>query len=128
MSNNDDYKVGYGKPPKSRQFTKGQSGNSKGRPKKKPNTFQDDIRSVSSTKVRVKGANGQMINKTKRQLLIDQIYNLGIKGNASMAKIALKLEGEIDEVPDFEIMPEDEAVLKSIMSQYNDGGDDENNS
>ena len=28
--------VGYGKPPKSGQFKKGQSGNSKGRPKKKP--------------------------------------------------------------------------------------------
>lgn len=29
-----DYEVGYGKPPKSKQFKKGQSGNPKGRPKK----------------------------------------------------------------------------------------------
>src|SRR5262245_4838454 len=29
----DEYKVGYGKPPKDTQFRKGQSGNPKGRPK-----------------------------------------------------------------------------------------------
>ena len=29
----DDYEVGYGKPPKSRQWKPGQSGNPKGRPK-----------------------------------------------------------------------------------------------
>ncbi len=29
----DDYEVGYGKPPKATQFKKGQSGNPKGRPK-----------------------------------------------------------------------------------------------
>ena len=34
MSNdNDDYEVGYGRPPKSGQFKKGQSGNPKGRPR-----------------------------------------------------------------------------------------------
>ena len=30
----DDYEVGYGKPPKGRQFQKGVSGNPTGRPKK----------------------------------------------------------------------------------------------
>lgn len=71
---------------------------------------------------------GKIVEKTKRQLLIDQTYNMGIKGNASMAKIALKLEGQIDEVPDFEILPADDTILKSIISQYDDGGDNENTS
>ena len=31
--NNNSYEVGYGKPPRSGQFRKGQSGNPKGRPK-----------------------------------------------------------------------------------------------
>ena len=29
----EDYEIGYGRPPKSRQFKKGRSGNPKGRPK-----------------------------------------------------------------------------------------------
>ena len=36
-----DYEVGYGKPPKSTQFKKGQSGNEKGRPKRTKNLKTD---------------------------------------------------------------------------------------
>ena len=36
MSKEDDYQVGYKKPPKHSRFKKGQSGNPKGRPRKKP--------------------------------------------------------------------------------------------
>ena len=35
MTKKDDYDVGYKKPPKATQFKKGQSGNPKGRPRKK---------------------------------------------------------------------------------------------
>jgi hypothetical protein len=35
MSDSDDSEIGYGKPPRNTRFQKGQSGNPKGRPKKK---------------------------------------------------------------------------------------------
>jgi hypothetical protein len=36
MVEDDDDRMGYGRPPKARRFTPGQSGNPKGRPKKPP--------------------------------------------------------------------------------------------
>ena len=50
--NDDDEKVGYGKPPKHTQFGKGQSGNPKGRPKETRN-FRTDLEDVLKAKVRI---------------------------------------------------------------------------
>lgn len=48
----DNYEVGYGKPPKHSQWQKGQSGNSKGRPKGVRN-FGKDLEEVLKSKVRI---------------------------------------------------------------------------
>lgn len=47
-----DYKVGYGRPPKSHQFKKGQSGNPKGRPKY-PTTIKEALVRNLSKKVTI---------------------------------------------------------------------------
>ncbi len=49
---NDDYEVGYGKPPKHTQFTKSQSGNPKGRPKGS-NNFGTDVKRALKAPVRL---------------------------------------------------------------------------
>jgi hypothetical protein len=57
---NDDYNVGYGKPPKASQFKKGQSGNPKGRPKDQNKDFVDSLKSYLQQKRKVKTANGEI--------------------------------------------------------------------
>ena len=52
MSGDDDDEAGYGKPPKSGMFKKGQSGNPKGRPKGVKN-FQTELCSVLRSKVTI---------------------------------------------------------------------------
>ncbi len=49
---NDDDKVGYGNPPKHSQFRKGQSGNSRGRPKNSRN-FATDLQDVLNGKMTI---------------------------------------------------------------------------
>ena len=51
------YEVGYGKPPRSGQFTKGKSGNPKGRPKGSKNLASIVLRE-SRQPVRVNGPGG----------------------------------------------------------------------
>ena len=41
-----DYEIGYGKPPRSRRFQPGVSGNPKGRPKKKSSPLAETINKV----------------------------------------------------------------------------------
>lgn len=48
----DDYEVGYGKPPKHTRFKQGQSGNPKGRPKGTHN-FETDVKATLSAPVRI---------------------------------------------------------------------------
>lgn len=63
MNNDDDEKVGRGKPPKHAQFKPGQSGNRKGRPRKipraeVPSQILEDVRLVSQMEVVIKTAKG----------------------------------------------------------------------
>ena len=84
-----DYEVGYGKPPKSGQFSKGQSGNPKGRPKgrKSLDTIIDDVfrRKVSLRE------GGKLRRISQIEALCRRILNDGLKGNARATDQAIKL-------------------------------------
>jgi hypothetical protein len=111
--NNDskpDYEVGYKRPPQNTRFKKGQSGNSKGRPRGSQNmltVLQKELNApVSITE------NGVRKTISKRQAAAKQLVNKAASGNLPAAKLVLDQErllaGEL--IP---VAPEPQALSSS---------------
>lgn len=83
----DDYEVGYSKPPKHTRFKPGQSGNPHGRPKKSKNI--DALLEKELDEMVTLHEGGKQIRITKREAIIKQFVNLAIKGNPKPLQMML---------------------------------------
>ncbi|MBW7974495.1 DUF5681 domain-containing protein [Bradyrhizobium sp. BR 10289] len=116
VGNNDDEKVGYGKPPKAHQFKPGQSGNPSGRPKKRKDeaTLTRELldRIVTITE-RGKVKRIRMIEALIRRVLED-----ALKGNIKNVKLLFALYNAASTNQSIEDLTEDDkAVLAVYESQ-----------
>ena len=122
---NNDYEVGYGKPPCHTRFVKGQSGNPRGRPPGGKN-FTTLLREALNEPVIVT-ENGGRRKVSKRQAIIAQLVNRSATADFRAIKILLDIVRDIErqteptapEASDFS--EADEKVLEQIRARFSIG-------
>jgi hypothetical protein len=83
------YRVGYGRPPKARQFQKGRSGNPRGRPKGSK-SFATIVREEQSKTIQVK-IDGKMRSVPLGQAILMRMLREGVAGSRRASDQGLRL-------------------------------------
>jgi hypothetical protein len=96
----DRHKVGYGRPPRAKQFKPGKSGNPKGRPKGSLNLVNDLAAELSEHIAVREGGRTRRISK--QRALIKSLLAKGIQGEvrAAAAVLALYTRVNVESVDD----------------------------
>ncbi len=124
----DDYEVGYKRPPKANQFKKGQSGNPKGR-KKGVRNLMSDVRDEFGMRISL-NEGGSRIRVTKQRGIIKSLAVKAIKGDTRAMNLAIDLllrmaDEDADKAIDTVVSKEDEAIIKAFLSRNHDYAFDE---
>jgi hypothetical protein len=119
---NNDYEVGYGKPPCHTRFVKGQSGNPRGRPPGSKN-FTTLLREALNEPVIVTD-NGGRRKVSKRQAIITQLVNRSAAADFRAIKILLDIVRDLERqteptAPETSAFSEaDEKVLEQLRARF----------
>lgn len=97
----DDYKVGYGRPPKSTRFRKGESGNPKGRRPKEARSitlrqFRRDVLRALETEIDA-NVPGQPGKKTVAEMIVWKQIQQALQGDHRSAKLLFDMRREFTE-------------------------------
>ena len=89
-----DYEVGYGKPPRSTRFKKGQSGNPRGRSSGSKNL--STLLSEALNELVIVTENGRRRKVSKREAIIKQLVNQSANGDWRAVKMLLEILRDIE--------------------------------
>jgi hypothetical protein len=89
-----DYEVGYGKPPRTTRFKKGQSGNPRGRRSGSKNL--STLLSEALNEPVIVTENGRRRKVSKREAIIKQLVNQSAKGDWRATKLLLDIQLDIE--------------------------------
>jgi hypothetical protein len=125
MSRNDDYDVGYKKPPRHTQFEKGRSGNPKGRPRGSLNLATALNKALRETVTVVE--HGRRKTITKLDATIKGLINRAVKGDAKAVQQLLGLGSLVgsDAVGPQSLGETDAAVMANLVQRLRSGRPDE---
>ena len=88
----DGYRTGPGKPPRSRMWKPGQSGNPKGRPrKKKAETIHEHL-IITLLKERKVKIGDEVREVSNREIIVEQLVNLAVKGDKKAIDLIMKID------------------------------------
>jgi Family of unknown function (DUF5681) len=120
MSEQDDDKVGYRKPPARTRFQPGQSGNPNGRPKGSVN-LRTDLRSELSEQIRIREGE-RSLKVSKQRAMLKALVAKALKGDARAANVVLTLVGKLfepeaaaEQVP--ALTSDDHAILERFLAR-----------
>ena len=117
----DPYEVGFGKPPRSRRFKPGQSGNPNGRPRGAKN-FAVAIEQELVTRVTVT-ENGRRRRISKREVIAKHLVNKAASGDLKAIPLLLNEaqahQGNLADAGPDQVLdtPEDRKVLDGIIAR-----------
>ena len=117
-ADDDDGKVGYGKPPRHSQFKPGRSGNPRGRPGGARGVKTDLAAELSS--VWTTSINGRAIKGTKQRLMFRTLTARAATGDVKAAAILLPLILQVLGIEDRggerqRLSPQDQALLDQLL-------------
>ena len=115
MPENEDYEVGYGKPPKATQFKAGQSGNPKGRPKKTKD-FERLMDRELNEPIRIT-ERGQPRTVPTREVLIKALINRALKGERDAIRLVINFMTSQHTTEGFEPDAADREALIALIKR-----------
>lgn len=89
MTDQNDYEIGYGKPPEQSRWKKGQSGNPRGRPKASRG-LKADLHAELVSRMEIQ-MNGKRISGTKQQLMLKTLTARAAAGDVRAIKALIDL-------------------------------------
>jgi len=120
MSESEEEKIVYRKPPTKTRFKPGQSGNPNGRPRGSVN-LKTDLRSELSEKIRIREGE-RSLKVSKQRAMLKALVAKALKGDARAANVVLTLVGRLfeaeavaEQVP--ALTSDDQAILERFLAR-----------
>lgn len=104
---NRDYNIGYGKPPKEGRFAKGESGNPKGRPRKKKDKEEKSLAAAfaGALEEEITVPDGtKLVRITRKQMLVRSLVEKSAKGGKRALRKLLTLREAIEKSSDEQVV------------------------
>ena len=111
----EDYDVGYGRPPRHTQWKPGQSGNPKGRPKRIKD-FEKLFELELDQRIQITDR-GEPCTLSKRELVVKKLINDALQGDRSAMKLVVSLMQRSPSVEGFEPDPADREALFALFER-----------